>query len=89
VLNNLTQNLLNLNLLFNLFLFIYLIYFYYYYLVYYLQSAHVNIDVIYFEINHRNRLIYILTYMEVKNNKMLFNLCYLIAHKNLLYTYRF
>ena len=29
---------------------------------------------VYFEANHRNGLIYILTYMEVKNNKVLFNL---------------
>jgi len=27
-------------------------------------------DVIYFETNYRNELIYILTYMEVKNNKI-------------------
>jgi len=30
-------------------------------------------DVVYFETKTRNRLIYILTYIEDKNNKMLFN----------------
>jgi len=30
-------------------------------------------DDVYFETNHRNGLIYILTQVEVKNNKMLFN----------------
>jgi len=29
---------------------------------------------VYFEINNKNELIYILTHMEVKNNKILFNL---------------
>jgi len=33
---------------------------------------HVNVDDT-FKTNHRNKLIYILTYMEVKNNKILFN----------------
>jgi len=35
----------------------------------------VNMDIVYFEINHKNKLIYVLlsmTLMEVKNNKMLF-----------------
>ena len=31
-------------------------------------------DAIYFETNNRNKLIYILTHMEVNNNKMLINL---------------
>ena len=34
---------------------------------------YVNMDDIYFETNHRNGLIYILTYMKVKNNKILLN----------------
>ena len=35
----------------------------------------INMDIVYFEINHKNKLIYVLlsmTLMEVKNNKMLF-----------------
>ena len=36
-------------------------------LVYYLLNAYINMDDVYFEINHRNGLIYILTQMEVKN----------------------
>jgi len=36
-------------------------------------NAYVNIDDNYFETNHRNGLIYILRYMEIKNNKMLFD----------------
>ena len=39
-------------------------------LVDYLLSTYVNIDVIDIEINHRNGLIYILTHIKVKNNKM-------------------
>jgi len=35
----------------------------------YLLSAYVNMYV-YFETDHRNRLIYILTYIEVKSNKI-------------------
>jgi len=42
-------------------------------LVYYLLSAHVDINIVYFENTHRNRLIYILIYMEVKSSKLLFN----------------
>jgi len=43
-------------------------------LVYYLLNTYVNIDDVYFETNYRKELIYILTYVGVKNNKMLFNL---------------
>jgi len=42
-------------------------------LIYYL-SVHINIDVVYFKINYENGLIYILTHMKVKNNKIK---CYL------------
>jgi len=36
-------------------------------------SAYINMDIVYFEINcRRNRLIYIITHIEVKNNKILF-----------------
>ena len=35
---------------------------------------YVNMNDIYFKTNHRNGLSYILSYIEVKNNKMLFNL---------------
>jgi len=31
-----------------------------------------RMDIVYFETNHRNGLIYVLTYMEVKNNKIFF-----------------
>ena len=42
-------------------------------LVCYLPSAYSNmVTFIYSETNHRNRLIYILIHVEVKNNKMLF-----------------
>jgi len=37
-----------------------------------LLSAHVNRNVVYFEINYRNELIYISTHTEIKNNKMLY-----------------
>jgi len=36
-----------------------------------LLNANVNMDIVYFEINHRNKWIYILICIEVKNNKIL------------------
>jgi len=36
-------------------------------------NAYINIDIIYFEIKHRNRLIYISIHIEIKNNKMLYS----------------
>jgi len=43
------------------------------------NNAYVNMNVVYFEINmlwhnHRNGLIYISTFVEIKNNNILFNL---------------
>jgi len=42
------------------------------FLVYYILNAYINVDIACFETKHRNGLIYILTYMEVKNNKIIF-----------------
>jgi len=39
-----------------------------------LLNTYVNMNDVYFEINNKNELIYILTHMEVRNNKILFNL---------------
>jgi len=41
-------------------------------LVYYLLSAYVNMDIVYFEINRRDGFIYNVTHMKVKSIK-----CYL------------
>lgn len=41
-------------------------------LFYYLSSVYINMDIVYFGTDYRNKLIYILIDMEVKNNKMFY-----------------